>query len=207
MRLETYRLAMQVKGFLSGEEGSRLFDFAREGSSLGPCAEIGGYCGKSALFLGEGCRETGRFVLFSIDHHRGSEEQQPGQAYFDAELYDAALGRINTLPHFIRNLETAGLRDWVVPVVGHSAAVARSWPGARLGLVFIDGGHSENDVTADYEGWSPLVMKGGFLCFHDVYPNPEDGGQAPYRAFERARGRREWKYVGEYGSLGVLRRR
>ena len=207
MRPEVRKLASQVKGFLSIEEGTRLFELARDGSLMGPCVEIGSYCGKSALFLGEGCRTAARFALFSIDHHRGSEEQQEGSEYFDPELYDAHLGRINTLPHFLRNLDAAGLEDWVVSVIGHSVLVARSWPGAQLGLVFIDGGHSENDVAGDYAAWSPLIIRGGYLCFHDIYPNPSDGGQAPYRTFERARSLPEWGYVGLYESLGVLKRR
>jgi hypothetical protein len=207
MRPEVQKLASQVKGFLSIEEGTRLFELACESSRMGPCVEIGSYCGKSAIYLGEGCRTTACHVLFSIDHHRGSEEQQEGEEYFDSELYDARLGRINTLPHFLRNLDAAGLGEWVVSVIGHSVSVARSWPGARLGLVFIDGGHSEHDVEGDYAAWSPLVVRGGYLCFHDIYPNADDGGQAPYRTFERARSLPEWGVLGLYGSLGVLKRR
>src|ERR1700733_7989420 len=153
MHAETCNRASKIKGFLSTEEGLKLYELAREGARTGPCVEIGSYCGKSALYLGEACRDTARFALFSVDHHLGSEEQQKGQLYFDPELYDDALGRTNTLPHFIRNLDDASLREWVIPVIGHSALVARSLAGARLGLVFVDGGHSEGDVTADYDGW------------------------------------------------------
>jgi len=207
MRADTCKLASKIKGFLSIEEGLKLYELAREGAKIGPCVEIGSYCGKSALYLGEACRDTARFALFSVDHHRGNEEQQKGQQYFDPDLYDEALGRTNTLPHFIRNLDDAGLSEWVVPVIGRSALVAGGFAGARPGLVFIDGVHSESDVTADYDGWSPLVARDGYLCFHDIYPNPADGGQAPYRVFEGARARREWRYIGLFGSLGVLKRR
>jgi MMP 1-O-methyltransferase len=207
MRVEAYQFAMQIKGFLSAEEGGKLYELAYHGSKIGPCIEIGSYCGKSAVFLAEGCRERGRHALFSVDHHFGNEEQQPGQPYFDPQLYDASLGRSNTLPHFLANIEAAGLREWVVPVIGRSEVVAKNWAGARLGLAFIDGGHSDRDVTSDYEGWSPLVARDGYLCFHDIYPDPADGGQAPYQTFERARIRREWRFVGLFGSLGVLKRR
>lgn len=207
MHAETYQLAMSLKGFLSSEEGLKLWKLAYAASAIGPCLEVGSYCGKSTLFLAEACRQRGRYVLFSVDHHLGSEEQQPGQLYFDPDLYDASVGRTNTLSHFLVNVEAAGLRDWVIPVIGHSHTVARNWHCGPLGLVFIDGGHSEKDVNADYDGWSPHVARGGYLCFHDIYPNSADGGQAPYHAFERARKRWRWRFIGLFGSLGVLKRR
>jgi len=207
MRPEAQRVALQAKGFLSLEEGVKLLELACSASRLAAVLEIGSYCGKSALYLGEGCRLAGRHVVFSIDHHRGSEEQQPGQRYFDPDVYDAPSHSFDTLRHFVRNIQAAGLTDWVVPLVGTSSCLARHWPGAELGLVFIDGGHSDSDVRADFEGWSRLVVKGGYLCFHDIYPNPADGGQAPYRVFQNARAQRQWAFVGLFGSLGVLQRK
>lgn len=206
MRPLVQDLAAAAKGFLSRAEGMRLFDLARTAARLGPCVEIGSYCGKSALFLGEACRVTGRWGLFSVDHHRGSEEQQPGAQYFDADLFDARRRRMDTLPHFLENLSRAGLEDWVIPVIGRSSEVARNWPGTRVGLLFIDGGHSQEDVDADYLSWSPLIVPGGFLCFHDVYPDPADGGQAPYHTFLRAQASGQWKTIGLFESLGVLQR-
>lgn len=207
MRADVQSLAAGVKGFLSTMEGLQLFHLALAAAQLGPCVEIGSYCGKSALFLGEACRIAGRAALFSIDHHRGSEEQQRGAEYFDADLFDARRARVDTLPHFLENVCRAGLEDWVIPVVGRSTQVARSWPGAQIGLVFIDGGHSQQDVDADYRAWSPWIVSGGFLCFHDVYPDPADGGQAPYLTFLEAQAADRWRTIGIFESLGVLQRR
>lgn len=207
IRRDTLQRALDTKGFLSEGEGLKLFEQAYKAAPLAPCMEIGSYCGKSSLFLGEGCRLAAGYSLFSVDHHRGSQEQQPGQEYFDADLYDPALGRINTLPHLLRNLEHAGLLDWVIPIVGDSAQVARNWTGGKLSLIFIDGGHAEVDVSSDYEFWWPHIAPGGYLCFHDIYPNPADGGQAPFRLFERVRSLPQWTLVGLFESLGVLQRR
>ena len=63
--------------------------------------------------------------------------------------------------------------------------MARHW-GTRLGMVFIDGGHSEAAATADYEAWSGRLVGGGTLAIHDVFPDPADGGQAPYNVYRRA---------------------
>jgi len=207
MREESRAQALAAKGFLSDAEGARLYELAYAASGLAPCLEIGSYCGKSAIFLGEGCRARGTYRLFSVDHHGGSEEQQPGEEYFDADLYDAALGRINTLPLFLANVRRAGLEDWIFPIVGTSSVVAANWRGGGLGLVFIDGGHAHATVEGDFRGWSGLVARGGWLCFHDIYPNPADGGQAPRDVFEAARASGRWRFEGMVGSLGVLRRR
>ena len=77
----------QVKGFLEKQEAESLYQFAKKYSSLGPCLEIGSYCGKSAVYLGAAVKENNQ-ILYSIDHHKGSEEQQPGEEFFDPDLLD-----------------------------------------------------------------------------------------------------------------------
>jgi predicted O-methyltransferase YrrM len=197
-------LIEQTKGFLDPEEGRRLYEIAKKASALGPCLEIGSYCGKSSLYLGAGCRKNNG-ILFSIDHHRGSEEQQPGEGYFDPETWDSRFYRIDTLPLFRNTLEQAGLEQTVVPVVCPSNVAARMWK-TPLSLVFIDGGHSDKAAAADYNAWSQHVMSGGFLLIHDIFPNPEDGGQAPYRIYQKALASGLFEKLPMTKTLGVLRR-
>jgi hypothetical protein len=168
----------RTKGFLADEEAEHLYRVAVAAARLGPCLEIGSYCGKSTVCLGTACREAGQ-VLFAVDHHQGSEEQQPGQEYFDPELFDPVAGRIDTFRCFRTTMARAGLEETVVPVVCRSALAARAW-AAPLALVFIDGGHAYETVLTDYRSWSPHVMPGGLLIFHDIFPDPAQGGQAPY---------------------------
>lgn len=178
-------LARLTPGFMPEAEGLALYEAGRDAGGRGPMLEIGGYCGLSALYLGSAAAASGR-VLFSVDHHRGSEENQPGQPYHDGAVVDALEpGRIDTLPHFRRTVARAGLEATVVAVVGESAVVARWW-GTPLALVFIDGGHSAAAVNADYTGWGPWVAPGGLLAIHDVFPDPAVGGQAPYHVYRRA---------------------
>jgi predicted O-methyltransferase YrrM len=207
MREDVLRIALEAKGFLDEAEGTCLYELARSSSRSAPCLEIGSYCGKSGLFLGEGCRETGLHPLFTVDHHRGSAEQQPGELYFDAELYDAGEESMTTLSRLVRNIRLAGLDDWVIPVVAKSTVLGRHWPDASLSLLFIDGGHSQADSFGDYRTWARCVRRGGYLCVHDVFPNPEDGGQAPYRVLCEAKSAGPWEHVETLESLAVLRRR
>jgi hypothetical protein len=194
-----------TKGFLDSEEGDALYALALDVCARGPCLEIGSYCGKSTLYLGSACREKGG-TLFSVDHHRGSEEQQPGQAYCDPELIDPRSNRVDTFGHFRRTLAAAGLEDTVVPVVCASLVAARCW-ATPLSLVFIDGGHDHGTVLGDYIAWSRHVVAGGYLLFHDIFDDPADGGQAPWQVFRLAVASGLFERLPQVGSLGVLRRR
>ncbi|MCC3654395.1 class I SAM-dependent methyltransferase [Streptomyces sp. S07_1.15] len=194
-----------AKGFMPVDEGLALYAAAVEAAGLGlPLLEVGTYCGRSTILLAAAARDAGT-VAVTVDHHRGSEEQQPGWEYHDAGLVDPEVGRMDTLPVFRRTLYAAGLEDHVVAVVGRSPQVARVW-GRPLGLVFVDGGHTDEHATADYEGWTPHLPPGGLLLIHDVFADPADGGQAPYRIYRRALESGDFTEVSSTGSLHVLRR-
>jgi hypothetical protein len=200
-------LVRSTKGFMPDDEGLALHEAGRVagGSGLGPLLEIGTYCGKSALYLGFAAQTFGA-VLFSVDHHRGSEENQSGWEHHDASLVDAESGRMDTLPLARRAVERAGLEESVVLVVGPSTVVA-GWWSAPLSLLFIDGGHGAEVAWADYRAWTPMVAPGGLLAIHDVFPDPADGGRPPYEIFCAALqsgGFREESAL-SCGSLRVLR--
>lgn len=188
------------------DEGLALYEagMAAGRLGLGPLLEVGSYCGKSAVYLGLAAREAGT-VVFSVDHHRGSEENQAGWEHHDAEVVDPASGRMDTLPFFRRTVEAAGLEDVVVAVVGPSATVAQHW-ATPLGFCFIDGGHGEDVVRADEAGWLPHVVPGGVLAIHDVFADPADGGRPPYELWRRCVDAGTWSPVSATGSLRVLRR-
>jgi predicted O-methyltransferase YrrM len=198
------RLARATRGFMPDDEGLVLHRVARERLPHGPVLEVGSYCGKSAVYLGAAAREVGGLVL-TVDHHRGSEENQAGWEHHDAELVDKRTGRMDTLPFLRRTIEDAGLEDVVVAVVGESATVAAYWR-TPLSLLFIDGGHGESPAHADYAGWAPWVMHGGLLAIHDVFPDPADGGRPPYDVYLRALASGAFEDVDAVGSLRVLRR-
>lgn len=198
-----------VKGFMPDDEGLALFECARLAArtGLGPVLEVGTYCGKSAVYLGWAAAEVGATV-FSVDHHRGSEENQEGWEHHDPSLVDPATGRMDTLPVARRTVEQAGLEGTVVLVVGESTTVARCW-GTPLCLLFIDGGHGADVEWADFRSWTPHVAAGGYLAIHDVFPDPADGGRPPYEIYCAALGSGGWEDQPTLacGSLKVLRRR
>ncbi|HET8662751.1 MAG TPA: class I SAM-dependent methyltransferase [Nocardioides sp.] len=203
-RPDLLALARAARGFMPDDEGLALHRLARDRLPHGPVLEVGTYCGKSALYLGAAAREVGGVVL-TVDHHRGSEENQAGWEHHDPSLVDGTTGRMDTLPFFRRTLEQAMLEDVVVAVVGESATVAAHWR-TPLSMLFIDGGHGAEPAHADYAGWAPWVMRDGLLAIHDVFPDPADGGRPPYDVYLRAVGSGAFVEVDAVGSLRVLRR-
>ena len=186
------------------DEGMALHELAKERLPFGAVLEVGTYCGKSAIYLGAAAREVGG-VIFTVDHHRGSEENQAGWAHHDATLIDEETGKFDTLPHFRRTIEYAGLEDQVVAVIGKSRAVAAAWQ-TPLSMLFIDGGHGVQPARDDYEGWTPHVMPGGILAIHDVFPDPADGGRPPYEEIYLPALANGFTELATVGSLKVLRR-
>jgi predicted O-methyltransferase YrrM len=195
----------KVKGFLDEREADCLYKLALKAGKNGPCLEIGSYCGKSSVYIGTACKENST-VLFSIDHHTGSEEQQPGEAYFDPDLFDEETGKVDTLKHFRKTIADFDLEDVVIPVIGRSALIGSVWK-TPLSLIFIDGSHAYESVLNDYDIWANNLIPGGYLLFHDIFPDPAKGGQAPYLVYKIAVKSGFYKEMPMFESLGILIRK
>ena len=205
MDSDQVKVAEAVKGFLPKNEAAALYDAAIAVEVDGPLLEVGSYCGKSSVYLGYAAQSIGR-VLYALDHHRGSEENQAGWEHHDSELIDKQKGVMDTLPYFRDAIFAAGLEHVVIALVGHSGVIARNWT-TPLSFLFIDGGHGEEPAKADFNGWVPKVKEGGTLAIHDVFPNPEDGGRPPYeQIYLPAIESGNWNEVHVEGSLRILKR-
>ncbi len=198
--------AEAARGFMPPAEGVALHDaaVAAAGEVGGPFLEVGSYCGKSSVYLGAAAQACGR-VLFAVDHHRGSEENQAGWDWHEPELVDPAVGKMDTLPLFRRTVHDAGLEDSVIAVVGQSPRVAANWT-TPLAFLFIDGGHGVEPARADFAGWTPHVTPGGTLAIHDVFPDPADGGRPPYEEIYLPVLAAGFEETSATGSLRILRR-
>ncbi len=204
MTPEQRAMAEAARGFMPPEEGLALWQAAMDAPD-GPMLEVGSYCGKSACYLGPVALRRGE-LLFAVDHHRGSEENQPGWEWHEPDLIDPTIGKLDTLPVFRHTIHEAGLESVVVAIVGQSMPVAKAW-STPLSLLFIDGGHGVEPAANDYHYWTPHVALGGTLAIHDVFPNPQDGGRPPYEQIYRpAIDSGRFQEISVTGSLRVLRR-
>ena len=194
----------KVKGFLDPLEGEALYTYSKTATEAGPALEIGSYCGKSAVYIGSAAKKNEE-KLYSVDHHRGSEEQQPGEQYFDPDLVDDTGEGIDTLPYFLATIRRSQLEGVVVPVVSTSE---EAYADLRLefSFIFIDGGHSEEAAQKDYKLWQNRLFVGGLLAIHDVFPDPKDGGRPPFNIYKKALDSGQFKEIESIKSLRILRK-
>lgn len=196
-------LAARTKGFMPDEEAAALRQAAAT-AAPGLWLEIGTYCGKSTVHLGATAAERGAHLV-TLDHHHGSEENQPGWQWHDESLVDPCTERLDTLPSLRRTLAEAGLEGVVSVLVATTQQVAPWWT-TPLTFLFLDGNHTEEVAQHDYAAFARHLLPGGVLAVHDVFRDPRDGGQPPWHVVQRALGEGTFTQVGEHGSLRVLRR-
>ena len=194
----------KVKGFMDPSEGNALYSYAKEFTSKGDALEIGSYCGKSAVYIGSAVKENKR-KLYSIDHHKGSEEQQPGEEYFDPDLINKKGDGIDTLPFFLKTIKDSSLEGYVMPIVSSSEEAYEDLK-INFNMIFIDGGHSEEAAQNDYRLWSEKLNIDGLLAIHDVFPNPGDGGRPPHNIFLKALESGKFEEIEMVKSLALLKK-
>ena len=194
----------EIKGFLSPKESKKLQELFQKVHKLGPVLEIGTYCGKSAINFAEVAMKFNGLV-FSVDHHTGSEEHQLGEEYHDDELFDKRLNKFNTLPEFLRNLILHKKNEYIIPILDESKKAAKRF-FEEISLLFIDGGHAKQTALDDYYAWKDKICSGGLLVIHDVFPDPKDGGRPPFEIYSLASESGEFEDLGIYETLGILKR-
>ena len=195
----------KVKGFLDPIEGEALYSYTKKYTKEGDALEIGSYCGKSAVYIGSAVKENNQ-KLYSIDHHKGSEEQQPGEEFFDADLLNKEGNGIDTLPFFLNTINSSKLKKIVIPVISSSEEAYQDLK-INFSMIFIDGGHSEEAAQNDYRLWSRRLNPGGLLAIHDVFPNPKDGGRPPYNIYLKAIESGHFEEIEMIKSLSLLRKK
>ena len=193
-----------VKGFLSDKEAKKLQELFLKVHHLGSVLEIGTYCGKSALNFSDIAKDVNG-LIYTVDHHTGSEEHQYGEEYHDSELFDERLKKFNTLPEFLNNLKFKKMAKFIIPIIDNSQNASKVF-SEKISLLFIDGGHSFETALSDYNAWKDKICTGGLLVIHDVFPNPKDGGRPPYEIYTLARESKEFNDLGLYETLGILKK-
>tara|TARA_Y100001980_G_C14511050_1_gene286517 strand:- start:92 stop:685 length:594 start_codon:yes stop_codon:yes gene_type:complete len=193
-----------VKGFLSDKEAKKLQELFLKVHHLGSVLEIGTYCGKSALKFSDIAKDVNG-LIYTVDHHTGSEEHQYGEEYHDSELFDERLKKFNTLPEFLNNLKFKKMAKFIIPIIDNSQNASKVF-SEKISLLFIDGGHSFETALSDYNAWKDKICTGGLLVIHDVFPNPKDGGRPPYEIYTLARESKEFNDLGLYETLGILKK-
>ena len=157
------RIARQVDGFLTDNEGELLYSFAEKCTSNGAIVEIGSWKGKSTIWLGHGSKNGNGATVYAVDPHVVSQAHR---------FY----GNVRPFEEFTRNIKNAGVDDTVVPIVQTSETASKNFK-ACIELIFVDGAHEFQAVLLDFLLWFPKLVDGGTIVFHDTersskFPGP-----------------------------------
>jgi MMP 1-O-methyltransferase len=145
-----------INGWLTDAEKEFLYNAAKHCTGKGVIVEIGSWKGKSTICLAKGSKAGNNVKVYAIDPHTGSSR------------YREKYGDVWSFEEFKENIRRAGVEDIVIPIVKTSENAARDWDGKPVELLWIDGAHEYEMVKLDFDLWSPYLIEGGIIAFHDT---------------------------------------
>jgi len=152
-------LVRDVEGWMSPEQGRRLFDAAKACPAGGRIVEIGSFRGRSTIVLASAAAPD--VEICAIDPHAGNDRGPQEIEGFEAEA-------ASDHEVFLANLESAGVRDRVRHIREFSDAAHAAVVG-DVDVLYIDGAHRYAPALADIRDWGARVADGGTLLIHDAF--------------------------------------
>jgi predicted O-methyltransferase YrrM len=75
-----------------------------------------------------------------------------------------------------------GAEHFIVGNTRDPAVRDKAWRQPPFDFLFIDGGHTYDDVLCDYYDYEPMVRHGGIIAFHDaIHHGPTEGSVEVYK--------------------------
>lgn len=196
-------------GWLAEEEVVYLAQLVWDVSGLdGLFLEVGSWHGRSTVAIGKEVKKLNSY-LYCIDIWNkkltGKEEIERREIM---KGYGSMSWRIkskffkgNPYRIFAKNIETSGLNGIVVPIVGLSSAIRKTWE-KPLRFIFIDGNHEPRYVRDDSQ-WRHLLVSGGIIAFHDY----RGGGGVKRPVDEEMDNDPDFEAIGSVRSIKAFRRK
>jgi predicted O-methyltransferase YrrM len=154
-----------LQGLLNPGIGDALYHLARECPSGLAIVEIGSFRGKSTAFLAAGGRDGHGAKVTAVDPWDLPGNPYGKHGYSAPEVREA----------FEAQLRSVGLWSRVTARRAFSADAAAAWSGRKIGLLYIDGDHTEEGVRADVDAWAPHLAPGGVMAFDDYNTRKNPG--------------------------------
>lgn len=165
----------QIVGVTPEDIGITLADFAIQVPADQEIVELGVYHGKTALQMAWGARQGNGAHVTAIDPWELS-----------GNVYGDTMGDLDAARRWARYwVQSLGYSDHIELIQAFSYQVADSWsteetysrPSKSVGLLFIDGDHTEEGARRDIESWAPHLAPGAVIAIDD-YVNENYPGVA-----------------------------
>jgi len=192
--LHRIRQHKEIGGWLSTSEAFALYSMAQRIRSGGTIVEIGSWKGKSTFVLARGLRKG---TVFTIDPFDASGEMGSADSYArekgEKPLYD----------QFIETMTKLQVIHKIKPLVGFSHEFSEMI--GVIDFLFIDGDHSMEACSYDFDTYSPKVVEGGYIALHDYDANRDELGPT-WVVRNRLIGSNLYEHIGLFDSLWVVRK-
>lgn len=154
-----------VEGFLQEQEAITLFRYASKLKPPATIVEIGSWKGKSTFCLAQGLR-GGR--VFAIDPFDASGDPD------SMEIYKKQMGSKDLIVQFKDRMRQLQVDHKIEILQGYSTAFKNRFKS--IDMLFIDGDHSIEGCKTDFELFARLIVRGGYVLFHDYDPKRTELG-------------------------------
>jgi len=188
---EGYKL---IDGWLTEFEAYGLYKIASKISKNGQIVEIGSWKGKSTFCLAKGLKNG---TIYAIDPFNADGENE------SKNIYDKQKGVKPLMEQFITNMKHQNLIDKIKILKGYSSQFLHEF--SQIDFLFIDGDHSIEGCDYDFINYSPFLKKGGYIAFHDFYPDRNDLGPT-WVIKNRINNNPSYKFHRQYDSLWIAQK-
>ena len=156
-------LSSNIRGMISSRAGEELFSLAYMQNLSGDVLEVGSFQGKSTFFLGSAVKLSGNGKMFAIDHFKGNLGKEKFYIVGKNDLSDLEKG-------FMDNIKKASLDKTVTLINKPSHEAVTQIKDNTIRFLFIDGGHTEKEVSTDLELFMCKLKKKAIIAFDDYAP-------------------------------------
>ncbi len=156
-----------LDGWLSDNEALGLYTVAGMLHRNAIVVEIGSWQGKSTYCIAKGLR-SGK--VYAIDPFNADA----GLDVASEKEYQQKKGTDDLLKNFKMNMQQLNVLKKIDIKKGYSYEFYNDF--ININFLFIDGDHSIEGCRSDFELYSPKIVPGGFIAFHDYYEERNELG-------------------------------
>jgi hypothetical protein len=126
--------------------------------------EIGTFMGRSTCCMGELIKNSGKNIKFyTVDTFAGSI----GEEWHSDIINQLSKNNSDLYQQFLYYVKQCKVDDFITPIHSTSLDAANQFDDGSLDMIYVDGGHTYQEVFDDLTAWYPKLKSGGIIAGDD----------------------------------------